>query len=507
MSYRSLLFTEASPPEVGMSEPAYFADLNLDQFVAAITADKAEYDLAPLFYQPLHDLDAILWRHEVLRDLEDEERCGRVGAFAQAMREVRAHLAQAEKRHHELQRQRWFLDAVRLYCAAVRRLADDLAGSGARSRALLAFRDYLRGYLASEAFTSLDEQSAALEQALDAIRYTVQIKDLRVEVGDYAGEADYGAEVEATFAKFEQGDAKPYPFDLPSSADMTQVEARILELVARLHPEPFAELADFCAARRDFRDAGVATFDRELQFYLAYLGYAARFERAGLELCYPRLSRSKEIFAAASFDLVLAEKLLGEGERVVCNDLRLGGKERITVVTGPNQGGKTTFARTFGQLHHLASLGLKVPARRAQLFLCDAIFTHFEREEVSGSLQGKLQDDLLRIHRILARATSESILILNEIFNSTTLQDALALSYKVAERIVALDLLCVWVTFLDELASLGESTVSVVSTVAPDNPARRTYKVLRRPADGLAYALSIAEKHRLTREQIKARIA
>ena len=160
----------------------------------------------------------------------------------------------------------------------------------------------------------------------------------------------------------------------------------------------------------------------------------------------------------------------------------------------------------FGQLHFLASIGCLVPGKSAQLVLFDQIMTHFEREEDIENLRGKLQDDLVRIQIILNLATSNSIIIMNEIFNSTTLKDAIFLGTKIIEKIVENDSLCVFVTFIDELTFLSDSIISAASTIVPENPEMRTYKIVRKPADGLAHAMSIAEKHRLTRLQIRERI-
>ncbi|MCL5670227.1 MAG: hypothetical protein M1423_02860 [Acidobacteria bacterium] len=114
---------------------------------------------------------------------------------------------------------------------------------------------------------------------------------------------------------------------------------------------------------------------------------------------------------------------------------------------------------------------------------------------------------MLRIRQILESATTKRILIMNESVLSTALSDALYLSRRIMEQIIQRDMLCVSVTFLDEISALSESTVSMVSTVNPQDPAQRTFKIVRRPADGLAYAVAIAEKYHLTFDAISCRIA
>jgi DNA mismatch repair protein MutS len=510
MSFQSILYPHVRPdvPTEQAEAPEFFKDLNIDQIVAAVTTGRDEYDLKPFFHRPLDDVDDIAYRHEVMKDLESPRLLERIISFAEKMRDMRRHLKQVEKLYYRLQKSAWLLDAVAIYCEAIRQLLADLKQTEPKSRGLRDFRQYLVRYIKSESFNNMVADTKRVEADLCSVKYCVVIRGTSVTVRGYEAEADYSVEIEQTFAKFRQGSVKDYRVKFSNSLEMNHIEAQILDQVVKLYPEIFSYFEDYCSKYRSFTDATVLRFDREIQFYVCYLDYIGRLRRAGLAFCYPIVSRrTKQISLSDVFDLALATKLVSENAAVVTNDFYLEGKERVFVVSGPNQGGKTTFSRTFGQLHYLASLGCLVPGSQAQLFQFDHLFTHFEREENIANLRGKLQDDMLRIRRTLDQATPNSLVIMNEIFSSTALEDAVFLATKVMQRILDLDCLCVCVTFLDELTVLSDSVVSMVSTVIPDNPALRTFKLIRRPADGRAYAISIAEKYRLTYRSVKERIA
>ncbi len=508
MLFPSILFkNEDDIKRQPVEEFAFFSDLNLNQIIDSITAGKEEYNLNPFFYTALRDVETVYYRHEVMRDMENETLMGQIKVFAERMASVRRNLGLVEKLDFNYHKKGWFLEATRVYCDAMTDLAHNLSQVNLKSSGLLAFREYVTGYFKSHGFQSLLAEGKGVKDGLSDLQYCVIVQSGKFSVQRYDGEADYSAKVENIFEKFRQGAVKDYRVDLHKRSGMNHIEAKILDFVSRLYPEQFAVLDLFCADHNQFMDPAISTFDREIQFYVAYLEFVSNIKRKGLTFCYPQVSTTnRELYNYAGFDLALAHRLAYTEMPVVCNDFFLREPERIIVVSGPNQGGKTTFARTFGQLHYLASLGCPVPGRKAQLFLYDRIFTHFEREENIHNLRGKLQDDLVRIHDILTRATSNSILIVNEMFVSTTLKDAVFLNKAIMARVIELDLLCVSVTFIDELTSLSKKTVSMVSTVVPENPAERTFKIVRKPADGMAYALSIAKKYRLTYEQIKERI-
>jgi DNA mismatch repair protein MutS len=510
MTFQSILYRRirADVPIEPTEAPDFFHDLNIDQLLAGVTG-KDEYDLKPFFYRQLGDVDEIAYRQQVMKDLEDPGLFERIEVFAERMKEVRSHLRAAKESYYRLHKNGCLLDAAATYCAAVRQLTTDLTEVEPRSHGFRAFHEYLLSYIASAPFKALAADTERVKCELGSVRYAVVVRGLAVTVRRYQDESDYSDEIEQTFSKFRQGDVKNHLIRYSEFTGMDHVGAQIVELVAKLYPEIFAFYDQYCIKFQGFVDPTLQRFDREVQFYIAYLRYIGRLRSAGLPFCYPTVGRgTKELYGDGVFDLVLAAKLTAEGAAVVPNDFYLEGEERILVVSGPNQGGKTTFARTLGQLHYLASLGCPVPGSKAQLFLCDRILTHFEKEEAAiENLRGKLQDDLVRMHRVLQQATPDSVVLINEIFSSTALEDAVFLAAEIMRRIVALDCLCVCVTFLDEVAALGPSVVSMVSTVVPENPALRTFKLIRRPADGRAYAIAIAEKHRLTYRCLKQRLA
>lgn len=506
--FTSILFPQGSAPTGVGPVPGCFPDLHLDEIIAAITAGHPDDHVNRLFYVPPREVSTVEHRHQVFRDLERHQIRQPLLDFVDGMRTMRHRRQQASRLRHPLQRQGWFISAIQTFCDTVALLRDDLARAKPASRGLVDFADYVAGYVETETFRNLVSDAEAVQTELRKVRYTVRIQDLRVRVEKYAGQIDYGEGAVATFQRFAAEASKDYHVPAKNHAGTNHVEERVLDCVAELYPDAFALLHGFCRRNEHFVDTTIARFGHEICFYLYYLAFIGRLTTADLNFSYPEVTSELGVLSVDdAFDLALAIKSTGDAQPLVGNDFRLSGPERILVVTGPNQGGKTTFARTIGQCAYLASLGCPVPAARAKLTLPDHIYTHFERQETLSTLHGRLEDELIRIHDILSHATTASLIIMNESFSSTTLNDALQIGTEILQRIIKLGCAAVYVSFLDDLAGMDQACVSMVGEVAPDDPAQRTFKFTRRPADGLAYAAALANKYGLGRDVVRRRIS
>ncbi|UZQ82782.1 hypothetical protein OEI98_002717 [Thermoanaerobacter sp. RKWS2] len=281
MPFHSILFekNEDGVKKETFEAPDFFVDLNLDQIIDVITRGKEEYNLKLFFYTPLNDIDTIKYRHEIMQDLENEVLLEDIKSFAEKMQEMRKHLAQADKLYYKYQKERWFLDAVEIYCDAITDLVEDLSSVELKSRGFLAFRQYLMDYINSDRFQLLLSETKKLKADLSTVKYCLLIKGNRVTVRKYESEIDYSIEVEKTFEKFKQEAAKDYKVKFSDWPDMNHVEAKILDLVAQLYHDIFSNLDNYCMKNSDYLDETIATFDREVQFYIAYLEYMALFKR------------------------------------------------------------------------------------------------------------------------------------------------------------------------------------------------------------------------------------
>lgn len=514
--YYSCLFPtrESEPKEFVRTMPEYFKDLNLDQITACAMEEYGKFDIAKHYYTILTDEETIRYRQEAMKEMENPEIlqaakdvCEILVAVSRLLPKLESSLAGQGPMENNAMTKGQFLNAAVKYIVALQDFEEKAQELGMQSGALKGFAEYLTELFATPGWKAFLEQTVKVRRAFDEANYCLLIKNSTIKLRKYEGQEDEGEYVRRLFDKFAQGQTQEYTHKLNENAIAYHVESGILEVLVKMYPDEFKDLAALCKDQVHFLDKTAERFGLEMQFYFSYIGYIAPIKKRGMLFNCPKFAEKGErIEAAECFDLALAHNRLSELEMPVTNGFYLEQPERIIVISGPNQGGKTTFARSIGQMTHLSRIGLPVAGAAACLKKVNAIFTHFEKEENVENGAGKLMDDLVRIKPMLEQADENSFFVINEIFASTTLDDATAISKKVMEKLIGIGAMAVWVTFIDEMASFGPETVSMMSTVKPDSTQTRTFHIERKEADGLAYAMYIAKKHALSYEQLKGRL-
>lgn len=148
------------------------------------------------------------------------------------------------------------------------------------------------------------------------------------------------------------------------------------------------------------------------------------------------------------YDVCLA---LTMKQKIVGNDVDADDKD-LVIITGANQGGKSTFLRSIGLAQLMMQCGMFVPAESFSANVCKRLFTHYKREEDATMTSGKFDEELGRMSGIVDHLTPNSMLLFNESFAATNDREGSEIATQIVGALLEKRIKVVYVTYLYEFA-------------------------------------------------------
>ena len=269
----------------------------------------------------------------------------------------------------------------------------------------------------------------------------------------------------------------------------------------------------------------ILTFENQMSFYIGAKRLVEAVRARGLEMCRPKYLPMEErrMNAKGVFDLSFYIQMVGSDPmgslkgKIITNDCRFDDDGRFFVLTGANNGGKTTYTRAIGIIQVFAQAGIYVPCTECEISPVDFIYTHFPKEEEVGLNTSRFTQECKQFKETVDTATRYSLLLLNESIQSTTPTECVYIATELTKIFRCVGVRGVYATHLLELARsldrLNEEVegdtklVSLITTVDTSDDNRRLYRIERAAPQEFGYARTIYEKFGVSFEEVKRRQA
>lgn len=244
----------------------------------------------------------------------------------------------------------------------------------------------------------------------------------------------------------------------------------------------------------------------EFVYYIRFAEFVEKNMGSGFPFCEAQVIDGADISMDAKglYNLKLAMNV-ESGDDIVYNDLVFDKEHTIYILTGANRGGKTTVTQAVGLMFVLAQGGIFVPASSFGYKPVDCIYTHFPADEDKTMDLGRLGEECVRFREIYSECTSDSLLLLNETFSTTSFEEGFYIARDSVRALVSKKVRTIYNTHMHKLAAEAQeldSGAGVSSLIMKSDNGKRSFKVEVASPEGLSYARDIAEKYGVTYEML-----